>query len=109
MNRFSNQDHYEQFLKDWQADLNDGSKYYTMSSIFADEEGGGDFYQDLFDMLHDDYRCGYHGRRKTKLLLYIVHRAYREYGVILHTGDKSVRAEDNSADPFDLAEACESF
>lgn len=63
-------------------------------------------YQDLYDMLSDDYRGGYHGSRKTKLLLYIAHRAYREYGVIIHTGNGFAPLDANDThhgDPADLA------
>lgn len=67
-------------------------------------------YQDLYDMLADDYRCGYHGERKLKLLLYIQHRAYREYGVILSTGQSRLDAYDtHHGDPADIALLCEQY
>lgn len=110
MNRFKNSDYYQQFNKDWQADTS--SKYLTLSSIFAScGDESGESYQDLYDMLSDDYRCGYHGERKTKLLLYIAHRAYRDHGVIIHTGCGVFPGgeESTSTDPYELASVCEQY
>ena len=69
-------------------------------------------YQDLYDMLADDYRGGYHGERKTKLLLYIAHRAYREYGVVIHTGNGFApldSVDTHHGDPADISVLCEDY
>lgn len=77
----------------------------------ADEDSGRQ-YQDLYDQLADDYRGGYHGDRKTKLLLYIEHRAMRDYGVVIHTGTGFSRfdTEDtHHGNPAVIAGLCEDY
>lgn len=72
----------------------------------------GEVYQDLYDQLADDYRGGYYGPRKTKLLLYIEHRAMRDYGVVIHTGTGFSRfdTEDtHHGDPAVIAGLCEDY
>lgn len=72
----------------------------------------GENYQDLYDQLADDYRGGYFGDRKTKLLLYIEHRAMRDYGVVIHTGTGFSRfdAEDtHHGDPAVIAGLCDDY
>lgn len=68
-------------------------------------------YQDLFDVLSDDYRGGYSGERKAKLLLYIQHRAQREYGVVIHTGGGVFPEgqENHFGDPADIASLCDDY
>lgn len=65
-------------------------------------------YQDLFDLASDDTHRG--GPRKSSLLLYIQARAFREHGIIVHTGSTVVEGEDNHfGDPADMADLCEAY
>ena len=119
MNRFKNKPdlldtiHYDALVSYRSYDLSKSQLPNPIYGLgFFGDDNYGEVYQDLYDMLSDDYRGGYHGERKTKLLLYIVHRAYREYGVIVHTGSgfSPLDADDtHHGDPADIAAECDDY